>query len=628
MSDNIFNTDYARFVEQIRSQSINCDVIIQSVQSQTAGIYETLAEKLPRIIEQIDSNSEEARALVNYFIATEDSQYDTSVVGMELEQARKNLQGAASSIQDIRRVDVSLFNKIQEQVNQIESIHESITSISLISDDIELLSYNSGFVASRAGVAGAAFTYIAAEIKKLSNRTKNLVNRMRSSTDSLINSYKNFNEAIDKINTETDTRLSSIEENLMKIFDRYKDGLKNIASLLDQNMSRSETTKNKVFPIMTSLQDQDIIRQSLEQVTGINSRFSKEVELAFQSMSVDSIPMGKKADFAEEATAKVILLTQLAEPMVQKIIANLEESLKKLVGYLMDFQNDIRDIENDRIELVDFFSNSQNDLGGKSSIDLIFDESSAVMMELIRFIKESIGKKRDASNLGNDLIRHMDTTESCFEEMQDIVKAFSLIKVASKMEIAREKELSRNITTSSEMFEELTNKMEGLIVQLRRQLVSANQSISESLLTLNENLQIQEENVDDVSVRIGTSNKNLEKMRDNLNDAIRSVGRESGTLFELVDDSLDGARKLGTLVGSSKQLSINYNEINRQTESFRENAGREFPVIFNKYISFERFKDIKNTVDRMTVYSDKSIASDALSMEIEEGSNAGDLTLF
>ncbi|MCA9732759.1 hypothetical protein KC799_11560 [candidate division KSB1 bacterium] len=628
MNEKLFRAEYAKFVDQIRSQSINCDVIIQSVQSQTAGIYETLADKLPRIIQQIDSSSEEARALVNYFISAEDSQYDMSVVGMELEQARANLKGAAASIHDMRRVDLTLFNKIQEQVNQIETIHGSITSISMISDDIELLSYNSGFVASRAGVAGAAFTYIAAEIKKLSNRTKNLVNRMRASTDGLINSYRNFNEAIEKINVDTDSRLNNIEASLGEIFQRYNEGLKNIATLLDQNLTRSDLAKNKVFPIMTSLQDQDIVRQSLEQVTAINARFSKEVELAHQSMAVETIPMEQKAKFAEEATAKVMLLTQLADPMVQKIIQNLESSIKKLIDYLNDFHSEIRDIEGDRIELVDFFSNAQSDLKGKSSIDLIFDESSKVMMDLINFISNSIHEKRQASNLGNDLIRHMDTTENCFEEMQDIVKAFSLIKVASKMEIAREKELSRNITTSSEMFEELTNKMEGLILQLRRQLVAANQSIHESLRTLNENLQLQEENVNNVSENISTSNANLQNMRENLNDAVRSVGRESELLFELIEDSLDGAKKLRSQVSSSQQLSINYKQINDLSEKFRGIGESQFRGLFNKMVAFERFDDIKQTVNKFTVYSDKRVASEALSMEIEEGSSAGELTLF
>ncbi len=628
MKTGTFERIYTDFVENVRTQFINSDVLIQNVQSQTAGVYENLADKLPRIIEQIDSSSNEARALVNYFITADDKQYGVSIVGKELEQARNKLREASKSIHEMRSVDLTLFRRIQEQVNQIETIHGSITSISKISDDIELLSYNSGFVASRAGVSGAAFTYIAAEIKKLSNRTKKLVNRMRTSTDGLINSYREFNQAIEKINDETDSKLDGIDENLATIFERYHDSLKNIASLLEQSLRRSEDAKKSVFSVMTALQDQDIIRQSLEQVTSLNNRFSKETELAYQSMALDSIPEVHRLEIAEQATAKLILMTQIADPMIKGIIENLENSLKKLVSFLNIFHAEVQDIENDRGALVDFFANAQSDLGDRSSIDLIFDESGNVMQELIYFIKQSISKKRDASDLGNCLIQFMNTTESCFEEMQDIVKAFSLIKVASKMEIAREQELSKNITTSSEMFEELTNKMEEMIVQLRRQLVAANQSIHESLQTLNDNLTLQEENVEQVSAKIEVSSQNLENMRINLNQAVRSVGKESTALFKLIDDSLDGAGKLQKMAETSGQLSSNYESVRNLAETVRRHGAQFYPVIFNKTPSFDRFDDIKKVVEKFAVYSDKYIAKQTMELEMEEGSAGGDLTLF
>ena len=379
---------------------------------------------------------------------------------------------------------------------------------------------------------------------------------------------------------------------------------------------------------MTALQDQDIIRQSLEQVTGLNNRFSKEIEVANQSMTIESIPEFRKMELAEQATAKLILMTQLADSMIKGIIENLEKSLKKLVSFLNAFQTEVQDIESDRGELVDCFANAQSDLGGRSSIDLIFDESNEVMRELIKFIKQSITQKREASDLGNSLIKFMNTTESCFEEMQDIVKAFSLIKVASKMEIAREQELSKNITTSSEMFEELTTNMEEMIMQLRRQLVAANQSIHESLQTLNENLSFQENSVENVSAKIETSSQNLENMRVKLNEAVRSVGKESGAIFNLIDDSIEGAEKLQTLADNSGQLSYLYDSARSQTNNLRQQGSKLFPEVFNKTLSFDRFDDIQKMVDKFAVYSDKSVAKQMMEQEIEEGSAGGDLTLF
>ncbi len=619
--------EFRSYLDNVRSETMGCENVLQKLQIYTADVYERIAEQLPNIMETIESNNDESRVLVSYFITGDSSMQQDSVVSEELKDVQQKLGEAATSMRAMRADDKKLFKQIEEQVGQMSEIRDSIAEIALISDDIELLSYNAGFVASRAGTSGAAFTYIAREIKKLSNRTTSLVERMRRNTEELVSSYRQFNERIEKINTETDKRLNNIEEHLSSIFNKYNTGLKNIAGLLMENLDSVNSIKQFVPKIMISLQDQDIIRQSLEQASSINIDIIHKLE-----ENLRYFDNGREDDISgsnmEETSALTILKAKLANELIGNITKNLDESLHKLSSELGEFDQQLRDVEEDRKALVDFFSNAQEGLENKSSIELIFDESSEMITDLLTFIRDSIVQKREASKLGLALIDNMEKTIRCFDEMHDIVKGFSLIKVASKMEIAREVELSRNITASSEMFEELTEKMEKTILHVRKQLYTADVSIRENLMTLDANLTQQQQDVALLSNNMEQSVHNLETMRENLNDAIRAVGANSTELFALIEDSLNGARTIKGLIAQAEAISNQYRAIIERSEKFREHGQQVGCQEFFSVVVPERFPDFMRMISKFTVYSDKEIASEIYNVDIEEGDAGGELTLF
>jgi len=54
---------YLQIVESLSCEILSCENKIQNLQDITAATYEGIAEKLPKIIERIDSDNEEAGAL-------------------------------------------------------------------------------------------------------------------------------------------------------------------------------------------------------------------------------------------------------------------------------------------------------------------------------------------------------------------------------------------------------------------------------------------------------------------------------------------------------------------------------------------------------------------------------------
>ena len=262
---------YLEIVESISCEILSCENKIQNLQDITAATYEGITEKLPKIIERIDSDNEEAGALIQYFISDDESLSGPSVMIETLDAAKGCFEDVSVSIRQMLTKDQHHFKQIAEKIEEIENLRKSILEIVEISNDIELLSYNSVFVASRAGSSGAAFTYIATEIKSLSNQTKALAYKMRQSSDKLMDNYKIFNDEFDSINHSIKSRLNNLDQDLSGVFDKYIAGLKNIAMLIKQTLDRASDAKNHVPAIMISLQAQDLIRQLLDQISLINN---------------------------------------------------------------------------------------------------------------------------------------------------------------------------------------------------------------------------------------------------------------------------------------------------------------------------------------------------------------------
>ena len=618
---------FRQLKEELAQQLSDCLKRIQNVQVSAQLTYTKIGEKLPEIIHQIESDYNEASALISFFITGGEEDFEKSVVGQEIEDSRKRLTSAATLTAEMRRLDQALLKEINVNINTIKKLHHSIHEISLISEDIELLSYNAGFVAGRVGSAGSAFMYIAREIKKLSNHTRKLVERMQVSTKKLVHDYNWFSERIQDIGNKADSELKHIDKKLTSAFNRYETGLQTIANILLESLRRTESAKKRVPDIMVSLQLQDILHQSLDSLIKANEDIVKAVQQKNRKENPDADENERVARI-DESTAKIAIYTRIALDLNRQIYSRAKETVTKTREYMLKLREELEDIEQEKSNLIDFFAKKQSELGYRSSIELIFDESVEVMRDMLEFLENTIVEKRNAHDQGKVLLENMQDIQSCFDSIEKVIKNFTLIKVASKMEIARDEELSRNITASSEMFEELTVRMEQLLVGLRSGLKMADKSINQGLEQLEHNLLAQVESVARVRENVGESITRLEKMRDSINEAILSLGKGTTELFQLVRESLLEVDELEKAIESMLELERMYARVQARTEDLRKHFRRHYPDKFSEDLNQYVFDELADTVDRFTVFENKELAGMASGLEVEEGDAEGELTLF
>ena len=111
-------TSFLDVLEDIRGEVQTCERDVQDLQKVTSQTYEKIAANLPKIIERIDSDNTESRALIAYFITGDDCANQSSVVGSTFKDTQENAE-VADSINEMRRVDTFLIKKIRCDVDKM-----------------------------------------------------------------------------------------------------------------------------------------------------------------------------------------------------------------------------------------------------------------------------------------------------------------------------------------------------------------------------------------------------------------------------------------------------------------------------------------------------------------------------
>ena len=448
---------------------------------------------------------------------------------------------------------------------------------------------------------------------------------MRNSSDTLVKNFEKFRDEIERIHLATSKELLNIDSHLSASFDGYTAGLKNMAELISQTLQRAENAKQNVPAIMVTLQAQDLLRQLLEKISYLNSEILAHAgnEMHWDALK-DSDDLGVRK--AEEGSARMIVCAEMAAKIMICVQQNMQASVVEFDKLLRKMKIELKDIDQDRCTLIDFFAAPQKSLDSKSSIQMIFQECNQVLNNLFSFISSSVKEKRDVGHYGIELAESLKAIEINFHNMRDVIRRFSSIKVVSKMEIAREVELSNNMTASSEMFERLTENMEVQVFALRSQIENINQDVISALVQLDKNLLSQETSVRAIHEKIEASTGNLDTIKSNLNDAVNSVGKGSFELFSLIDQALVGIQAIRRIVAKSDMIQSSYSLILRKLRLNREALRQKFPDQFAQDSDYRRFEDLREICLKFSVYEDD--VNEATNSIATAPDSSGDLVLF
>ena len=117
-----------------------------------------------------------------------------------------------------------IANQITKTNDSVKEIEETVSLISSIADQTNLLSLNASIEAARAGDAGRGFAVVASEIQQLADQSNNSANTIFQVISNLIHDFKDtlqLMEEVEKATTEQNQKLAQTQ----KQFDIVKGGI-------------------------------------------------------------------------------------------------------------------------------------------------------------------------------------------------------------------------------------------------------------------------------------------------------------------------------------------------------------------------------------------------------------------
>jgi hypothetical protein len=569
---------------------------LEIVSVSTEEVYLRLAEVYPGMISELDSG------------------FGAPLQG---DAARRNLTeviaGSLEAIQDYEGRSGLLRAGVRESLEllaeKMELLGKLRDSIELIREDsvlMELISLNALVVASKAGEAGRGFSFITSELKNLSSQTIQLTDQIKNKESTLRTAFFEFRENLDKANRRSDSGLDAFLLNSRSIFDGLKSESDRLLGELQGIRKKSEEVKAPLVKIMVAIQNQDRIRQSLDHVKLSLTEFVKHE--------------------SSEATEDVLDELSFLETLPELSVLVLDEIQTQILGDRKLFQKSIEEarrlvqgLEAERLDFLELHFNGRQ----KGTLEIGFESCEKLFFDFLKDAESHIRGQEQSRRRISSLQGYVTDLVDSLSSFEELVSRFRNIDIASRIQVARHKELSAMNNNATEM-SALTERISGdyvAAISLAREFFSAVEGVFSAFSRQDQ-------------TRLGSD----QEFNERLNQVVAALKAGHAALVQSIRDS-----EVFT-VGFTKQFSQSEhdlvvldglkNAISEQKKSLQEVKTRisaEKKGVM-KELGIAEWKleneKLKAIVSRFTIFAHKKMAAGLGEFEVEDSVESGDVTLF
>ena len=606
--------------------SLNYDIgqqidVLTTMIDRTEEFYGLISDELPTIESEIDDIVEETELLISYF--TDSQTRETEIEeGFQILEVLETLESKINRVYDSLSARENISEILESFVTDSDQERTDFSQILNLIDELEdtlkklnNLSINAIIFSVKSDQEGAAFRVISDEINDLASEIQSEYETIKEQILNLKDWNDKFAQELEQL-IATETKIANeYQLEIKEIFSKVLNSLQTTSNILRDFMEHVQEAVEPVYDILVLVQNQDIIRQNLENLIEILTTLKDELR-AINSKQMETKEILDRLVF-------IINTTQLSQRLMDNILQQLNESLFDIKNKFLEMKNDLLGIEEEGAQLVDFFAGEKEQQEENStSIDLIYQELIEFVPGLIEQLTKLEDKYQEIITDNDQFYNNLEGLQTGFSEIDQIADRFKKVEVLAKIEFTRvssqDNSFIKNIEEAIENFIDSSQENQDLYFKLKDKLISDYQQFVE----------LAEDNkskISNSSEIISDSEDKLLLTKKMVKDAIQGLHKSVGDLISEilhVNDQLGEVQKLedkgNKVIEFLNELEIESKELK---EKYLDELGAEEWQENN-----QRLKELE---EKFTSYIERKTAQEEITdMEIDTGSEGGELTLF
>ncbi len=516
-----------------------------------------------------------------------------------LEKQMKVTDENNAALAEFHAKNDALYKSFSAAIGILQNMDDISRKIKEDSKEMEIISLNAMVVSIKSGAEGKAFSYITSYLKQLSQHLIRQVDVFMKSEGAIQSEISDLSRTIDAEASRKVEKNTSLDD-LVSVIGGIETSLRGL-------VDSSALILPPIRSAMEGIQEQDIIRQSLDDIVMAVHRLAEPPESAAPEDKLDQYSMNCQ-------------LSALAAKCLVHIGDDLDKSVALFDKNIMEANAILADIEKRR---KGFIESTLGDAAGESGIQTLIDAAVSESSEFVSVGASYQDSQKLIRRQIEQMLKDVQEMQGCIESFVPIVTNLQHVAVAQRIEVARNQAISAIHSTVEYMSE--------LILHTNANIAAAQRLLSDFVKSSREQTRDFTHGTDESrrffeSINAGNTEfiESLEVMQRGLIQALQGFTVYSKNFYDnyaSITASIEGLKGLSAVCRKAQE---EMSGINAACEEQRERCKTAY-ALEDRPVDNAVFQDF---LKKFTIMDDKLAIASVGGMEVDSGVQAGEITLF
>ncbi|HAK45016.1 MAG TPA: hypothetical protein DCO79_03730 [Spirochaeta sp.] len=364
---------------------MDSNTVLQKVINSSETIFGNIAENYPLLLSELEKGIEKASASIRSFSTIDGMTGRAAAENLSsfLERSRMESQESLVQLDGFKEKNKQILNQLSAAMNEYGNSQQYIEEIRDISESLQIVSLNALCNAVKVGKGGEGFSVITGNLKSVTETTIEKTSSLEKKGQHVSASLDNFFE----IERETDLKrkelFSMLEEKVTNGISTFQAESETIDKLFRELSEESGNIRQSILKIMEELQQQDLIRQTIDQIILSLNELPEECEKSLSDSETD-----------EEITDRAVFclrLLKLADVMLEEVEGKFSNTIEVFTENFRTARSKLEFIQQEKDRAVQSFMNNLQSLTNLTETGVEVKEETGLLSSTRRGLIELIG---------------------------------------------------------------------------------------------------------------------------------------------------------------------------------------------------------------------------------------------